>query len=162
MNSQLRRYDKLHQLIISSPDQVDDPKNPELRMLIWNRNREKNRVLIKSNIPANSYCAVLLHLDHSNKFRRVIDILNLPFQVRLIERMMSNHSLEILGRFGAYPNLNDPFIVFSLKSPASKYTEKNILPDSTSGILGKIYKLLSWWSGCYPTIEGAFILGRKK
>ncbi len=155
------KYEKLCQLISSSPGRGEDISNSDFTLHIWNKGVTTDAHGQQADIPANGFYAIALRLDAPARLERLFNFVKLPFHLKSMASRMRRHGIEPLGHFGVYPNLDDPFLVFSLRSPASRYTEKNILPDIPGGALGVMYKILSLWSGCYPTIEGVLILGRK-
>ena len=106
-------------------------------------------------------CATVYEIGQSRALKRLMTFLRLPFLLSGIEHSLKSNGIQPQGRFGVYPNLINPFLLYSLRSPASQYAENNILQEFPKWPIRLSFTILSLWSGCYPTSAGVIVLGIK-
>jgi hypothetical protein len=112
-------------------------------------------------IPSGSYLAIVIPLEEHGLLRRMVSLLALSSRLTAAEQILSRCGAILAGRYGVFPDLRVPTILFRLGSSASRYAEEHLLQGTTRWPLSALRPVLRCWAGCDPSLGAVLVIGRK-
>jgi hypothetical protein len=85
----------------------------------------------------------------------------LPFLVKRWEALLTRCGADLSGRYGAFPDVGSPTILYQLGGPAAAYAEARLLPAAAPGPASLLLAALSRWAGCDTSLGSVIVIGRK-
>jgi hypothetical protein len=110
-------------------------------------------------LPRGSYLALVLDTSESGRVRRALAYLALPFLVRRSETLLTRCGADLAGRFGAFPDVDSPTVLFQLGGAAAAYAEARLLPPGVGPPC--LRTALARWAGCDTSLGSIVVIGRK-
>ena len=115
-----------------------------------------------SNQNAISEFGILIRItSHPGFLKKIKSLFKVSFLISQISRKLNQQGYEVLAKYGVYPTVVDPVAIFELSSRAETYTNKMILPAFSSGLNGRLRRMIAQIIGFHPSIDGVVIMVRK-
>ena len=112
-------------------------------------------------LPAGGGLAIAVGLNGGGRLRRLIGSLTLPFRMARAENTLAGCGATGVQRYGVYPDLHSPTVVFPLRTPAAWYAEEHLVPGPCSPLAGMIRKIFRRCLGFDPSLGAVIVVGSK-
>jgi pimeloyl-ACP methyl ester carboxylesterase len=89
---------------------------------------------------------------------RLVTLAMLPWRLRCVERTIVRGGAQIVGRYGVDPNLDAPFCIYELHSPAAEYADRRL---RTRGSAQALRRILARCFVCDPALGGVVVIGKR-
>jgi hypothetical protein len=153
------RYAKLCQLIIGVNEAEDRNGRDDIEIVEWGVPRSKDGGVI--TFKKCKYVVIIHRMDKANVVRSIYEIIRLPFVLSNIKKAALKEKIIKIKIYAVYPSANNPFLLYTIKSAASRYVEENVILDVPNGFKKIVYDFLSKCIGCYPTADAILLIGMK-
>jgi len=97
---------------------------------------------------------------HSNVLHKTASLFRVSMNIWLLKIKLKRRGYQVTGKYGVYPDLEAPLIIFELDSKAADYTNNLILPTIPSGINGALRKVIMGITKCHPSTSGIILVAR--
>jgi hypothetical protein len=114
-----------------------------------------------ARLPPGGALAVAIRLDTGGRLRRLGRLLMLPLRMALAGRSLTRCGAASVQRYGVFPDLRTPAVVFPLGTPAARYAEEHLVPGPRQWFLAVIRKVLTRCLGYDPSLGAVLVVGRK-
>lgn len=91
--------------------------------------------------------------------RKIASILLESIKLQVVYKVLALKGITSF-RVAIYPDLNNPRVIYELKSPAELYVEENVLPPFGEGVKGRVKQLLRVITGFNPSISAVGLVIR--
>lgn len=112
-------------------------------------------------LPSGGVLVVVLRLDQPGRLSRLAAMLALPIRLGAAERALGRAGAVPAGRYGLFPSLESPTLIYPLSGPAAVYAEHYLVPSVTSSPASIARAALRRWTGCDASLGAVLVLGRK-
>jgi hypothetical protein len=112
-------------------------------------------------LPRGSYLALVIDLSRHGRVRRASAYLALPFLVKRSETLLTRCGADLAGRYGVFPDVGSPTILYQLGGTAAAYAEARLLPAAGPGPVSLLLAVLSRWADCDTSLGSVIVIGRK-
>jgi hypothetical protein len=114
------------------------------------------------SLPSGSYLALDIDLPGHGRVRRALAYIALPFLVKRSESLLTRCGADLAGRYGVFPDVGSPTIVYQLGGTAAAYAEARLLPAAGPGPVSLLLAALGRWAGCDTSLGSVIVIGRKR
>jgi hypothetical protein len=112
-------------------------------------------------LPAGAWVALAARLDQPGRLARLAALAGLRWRVRALGRKLARAGAAPAGRFGLFPSVEAPTVVYEIGSPAAAYAERRLLARPGAGLGGVLHRVVGRASGCSASLAGVLVVGRK-
>ena len=135
--------------------------NPERLTVLDSRARPRDYRGAYDQLPSGAYIAMVLRITGPSRLARFRILLVLRFRVAALQRALAETGAVDIRYFGLCQELEEPTLAYELGSAAERHAEWGFLTRSRSWPLAIVRESLRRWSGCHPSLDAIFIVGRK-
>jgi hypothetical protein len=82
-------------------------------------------------------------------------------RIRILELSCLRRWGSILGKYGIYPALDAPVVIYALGTRAEEYVNDNVLPSHPHGFMGRLRQSIMRAVGFHPSICGVIVVMSK-
>jgi len=106
---------------------------------------------------------VIVRIDtHSNVLRKILSLVLGLVRIWFLSRKLKQKKYDIVGRFGVSPSIQEPVTLYELNTQAEQYCNNFILPTFSSGLNGRLRRLIMRFAKCHPSTAGIVLIAIKK
>ncbi len=122
-------------------------------------NRQRRHAL--QHLPSGARVVVPLSIGGLTPTARLAGFIVTLAQIRVVEWQLKRSSLSVEGRFGAFPDLHQPVILYALDGDAAEYATRVLLPAPASGLKARVRSGLERWTGLPAALGGVVVVARR-
>jgi len=135
--------------------------DPERLTVLDSRARPRDLRDAYDALPPGAYVAMALRFNGPSRLARLRILLVLRFRAAALRRALAETGAVDIRCFGLCQELEEPTLAYELGSAGERHAERSFLTRSQSWPLAIVRESLRRWSGCHPSLDALFIVGRK-
>lgn len=105
---------------------------------------------------------VVVRINTYSSLRKIVSLLLASIRTWNLSLKLKRQGYDIVGRFGVYPSIEEPTIIYELNTQAEAYCNAYILPVFPQGLNGRVRRVVMRLIKCHPSTAGIILIARKK